>query len=109
MKTFTLTEDHIKLLRRSYVRWCDDEFGAPCIDPKRPYGNSDVCDDVAKIIGVEPKGGDPEEPEYTSKQIKELRHLHSTTETALQVVLASGSFEPGVYTCGLYEQNWRKA
>lgn len=27
MKRFTLTEEHLKLLRRAYVSWCGDEFG----------------------------------------------------------------------------------
>jgi len=38
---FELTEQHLKLIRRMTVRYNDYcEFGAPEIDPKRPYGNS---------------------------------------------------------------------
>jgi hypothetical protein len=50
---FTVTEDHLKLLRRAYIGWDDCEFGAPGIDPKRPYGNSDVIGDIAEILGEE--------------------------------------------------------
>ena len=31
-KRFTLTEEHLKLLRHANVRWDDCEFGAPAID-----------------------------------------------------------------------------
>jgi len=41
-KTFVLTENHIKLLRKAYVTWEDGDFGAPSIDTRRPYGNSSV-------------------------------------------------------------------
>ena len=47
--TFTLTEDHIKLLRNLEVCWEDAEFGAPAIEPKRPYGNSYVYKDMIKV------------------------------------------------------------
>ena len=40
---FTLTVDHITLLNNMWVDWSDVEYGAPEIDPKRPYGNSDVA------------------------------------------------------------------
>ena len=50
-KLFELTEEHIKLLRQMCVSWDDCEFGAPAIDCKRPYGNSDVYSDIAKILG----------------------------------------------------------
>lgn len=45
-KTFTLTEDHIKLMSRAYISWNDGECGAPGVDTKRPYGNSSVIMDV---------------------------------------------------------------
>ena len=45
-----LTEEHIKLLRNMYVGWGYCEFGAPEIDPKRPYGNSHVIGDIHTIL-----------------------------------------------------------
>ena len=58
---FTVTEDHLKLLRAAcYVYWNPGEgYGAPAINPKKPYGNSDVPRDVAKIL--EAPGSDWEE------------------------------------------------
>ena len=46
---FTLTADHITLLRAMYVGWCGDEYGAPEIYSKRPYGNSDVASECIRL------------------------------------------------------------
>jgi hypothetical protein len=102
-KRFTLTQDHVKLLRASYVRWDDCEFGAAAIDSKRPYGNSDVLTDIAEALGISADG----QPNYEADEDwrdeqwrglgERLTALHKETETALQVVLAAGSFEPGEY------------
>jgi hypothetical protein len=88
---FTLTEDHLKLLRKMYVGWYDCEYGAPEIDPKRPYGNSWVAGDIHEILfGNCPEDLDDElEDKYYN--------LHRETETALQIVLGTGKFEAGTY------------
>lgn len=44
------TVDHLTLLKESCWSWDDCEFGAPSMDPKRPYGNSDVEDDLAEHL-----------------------------------------------------------
>lgn len=54
---FNLKEEHIKLLRAMYVGWSDCEYGAPEIDPKRPYGNSYVEGDVHEILTSECPSG----------------------------------------------------
>ena len=33
------------------VQWRDCEYGAPEINPKRPYGNSSVELDICEILG----------------------------------------------------------
>lgn len=109
-RSFELKSEHITLLRRAYVRWEDCEFGAPAIDCKRPYGDSDVLDDMAEILGIEPMGTnayDPDEPGFTRDQEDYLNQLHKETQTALQVILSTGSFEPGVYTTSDYGYEWR--
>lgn len=109
--TFDLTHDHLKLLQRMNVGWCDDEFGAPEIDPKRPYGNSDVLRDMVELLmpnvpwdseSYDPPGGLPE------STIAALNAIHKEMETALQVVLAAQSFEPGRYTAEKYSTKWRR-
>jgi hypothetical protein len=44
------TADHITLIRNAYWRWEDCEHGAPAIDCKRPFGNSDVAGDLAELL-----------------------------------------------------------
>lgn len=108
-KRFEVTEQHVALLRRMYVSWEDAEFGAPCIDPKRPYGNGDVLGDIRGILGVQgeacPHCGESLEGEGDSDKLKDL---HDETQTALQIFLATGAMEPGWYEAGEYEVNWRR-
>lgn len=100
---FTLTEDHIKLLRKMNVGWNDAEFGAPEIDPKRPYGNSQVYFDIAEHLGVViPE----EDKEFSDDEKAEMLKLHQETEMALQIVLRTGAFTPGVYVADKYRRDW---
>ena len=74
-----------------YVGWYSSEYGAPEINPKRPYGNSWVAGDIHEILfGNCPEDLDDElEDKYYN--------LHRETETALQIVLGTGKFEAGIY------------
>jgi hypothetical protein len=102
-KSFRLTEDHLRLLRKAVVSWDGCEFGAPAIDCKRPYGNSDVPRDIAEILGIDWAA-------VEDKTHERLRALHEETETALEIVLRTGSFRPGHYvTSSAYTRDWRLA
>lgn len=93
LNEFALTEEHLKLLRHMCVGWQDCEFGAPEINPKRPYGNSDVEFDMCEILGIEfddEAGLDPALMDRLSK-------LHGETQTALQIMLQCGAIELGIY------------
>lgn len=103
---FTVTSDHLKLLRRAYVTWEDCEFGAPAIDCKRPYGNSSVYHDIAEILGI-PALHDEDEP-FTAEQYDRMRQLHKETQTALQIILATLRFGLGEYEADKYDTNWRQ-
>ena len=109
MKTFHLTDEHIKLLSHMFTSWEDAEFGAPSIDPKRPYGNSNVVDDMREILGIEPDKC----PECgyvlnaNGPSDSDLDTLHRELETALQVVLRTVSFVPGTYVTEDYSRDWR--
>ncbi len=97
---FELTEQHVKLLTNMYVEWWDAETGAPGIDPKRPYGNSWVSGDVAHILGIvseETDEDDEDEKRLSDEQENFCHRIHSETQTALQIVLSTKSFEPGLY------------
>lgn len=105
--TFELTADHVKLLRAAFVRWEDCETGAPAIDCKRPYGNSYVPADVAEELSwdvIDDSGHLSREDEARALE------LHKQTETALQIVLSTGSFEPGVYIRSREydDRSWRR-
>lgn len=50
-KIFELTDSHLKLAKAVCLNWDDCEYGAPCVDPKRPYGNSNVEKDIRTILG----------------------------------------------------------
>ena len=102
---FTVTDQHLKLLRRMCVGWQDCETGAPEIDPKRPYGNSDVFDDVVEILGVKPNYS--KHGEILDGLEEKMMKLHRETETALQIVLSTGAFKAGTYECGEYEYDWK--
>ena len=93
--------DHIKLLRRAYVRWEDCEYGAPAIDCKRPYGNSSVEEDIAEILDWPIN-----DEELSSYQRGLAAKLHGETQTALQIFLTTGKMEIGIYEEEFYQ--WKK-
>jgi len=111
---FEIKEEHLKLLKEMNVGWNDCEFGAPEIDPKRPYGNSGGVDDVARVIGFK-KNKDTvefdkedakdygnlkeyfEEADWTEKSYDYLYNLHKDMEIVLQIVLSTLSFKEGKY------------
>lgn len=126
MSSFEMTKDHIALMQRMWVNWNDDAYeGAPEIDLKRPYGNSDVIQDVAEIVAGYPepfswegrdeyidfdRDGDIKRVrtidgrELTSK---DLQRLHTEMEFALQIALSTLSFVPGTYVRDWPRNNWR--
>lgn len=110
---FELTAEHVTLLRAMYVGWQDDEFGAPEIDPKRPYGNSNVPRDIYEALGDGEWDDDHGMPAGLSpREWSELNErygvLHRQTQTALQIVLATGSFDLGVHVAPAYSMDWRR-
>ena len=106
---FILTEDHIKLARRMCVFWRDNAYlGAPAIDEKRPYGNSSITTDIAEIIGIE-FSVDGDGKKYLSEPQKACcLNLHREMEVALQIILATGTFQPGLYSADKYNSlSWK--
>ena len=104
---FTLREQHLKLLSRMNVGWDDAEFGAPSIDPKRPYGNSSVIEDMAEILGLGGKTCPHCGQALEEHDEERLGNLHKETETALQIVLSTQSFKPGTYVADKYSCDWK--
>ena len=109
-RRFTVTEEHLRLLRRAYVTWTDAEFGAPEIDCKRPYGNSDVYSDIAEILGIpEDEWSDEDMGVLPEAEWRFLR-LHVETGVVLQIALATGEFRPGNYVRdSRWDGTWKRA
>jgi len=107
-RKFVLTEEHIKLLRNANISWDSCEYGAPCIDPKRPYGNGDVLRDMAKILecsgGTCPHCGEPIDEQDTAR----LEDLHLELENALQIFVKHATIELGAYYADPYSSDWKK-
>lgn len=104
---FTVTDEHLKLLRRANVGWEDCEFGAPAIDCKRPYGNSDVISDIGEILGHDRRHWDPDDDgDYEETIANNFTQLHAETAIVLQIALATGEFRPGRYVCSKYGRDW---
>ena len=98
MNRFKLTKAHIELLRNSCVDYYDwVEFGAPAIDPKRPYGNSDVYADIARILKIKGKKTLDGDIDFTENQYILMDKLHQETAIALQIILSTGKFKIGTY------------
>ena len=128
IETFEIKEEHLELLQRMCVGWQDCEFGAPEIDPKRPYGNSDVHQDMIEVLGFNElkegiyefilfgkkwllKGEDKHniylEGADEEELLKELDKLHKETEQALQICLEIKEFKVGIYEHEKYGGVWK--
>src|SRR5512135_2560657 len=110
MKTvrfFTVTKDHIKLLKHMWVGWQDCESGAPEIDPKRPYGNSDVLNDIHRILTGERIGCvGSKRDELTRDEDEKYLQIHKDMETVLQILLSNLSIKPCMYEAEEYGNIW---
>jgi hypothetical protein len=116
MRKFEIKKEHLKLLQKAIVEWDDCEFGAPAINPKRPYGNSGVIQDIIEILGVTElkhgiyeftlfdkkyllKGDDKYnlDLENENELVQQLNFLHQSVEIALPICLNLQKFEIGIY------------
>lgn len=86
--TFTITADHLTLLRASEWRESDCEFGAPEMDGKRPYGNSSVESDLAEA----------EQERALEAETDRLVTVHRELPMVLNVATSAMSWTPGTYT-----------
>jgi hypothetical protein len=109
-RTFTVTEDHIKLLPHLWFGYdAYTEFGAPEVDPKRPYGNSDVYGDIAELLEIQGNEDSWGDIEFTTEQRSYMLRVHRDMETVLNIMVRNNGVEPGVYKASIYSQNWSRA
>ena len=100
--TFKLTENHLKLLRAAKTFWISEPFGAPAVDPNRPFGNRDAMRDIIRITGTPtstyPKFDiDDPKSEIPDGIYNNLIQIYQQLDIALQIVLSTGKFEAGEY------------
>jgi hypothetical protein len=101
---FILKGEHIKLLQSMYVDWSDCYQGAPCIDCKRPYGNSNVVSDIIEILEL-----DIDISSCSADKHRELLDLHYGTRHAMQILLCTGKLEVGTYERNrIFQRSWKK-
>ncbi len=124
---FEIKQEHLKLLKNFYINWDTCEFGVPTIDSKRPYGNSNVYQDMLNILGLEEirngvfnfklqgqkwilKGEDKCNLYLDGADEENLKvilwKLHRETKIALQICLVIQRFEMGIYEADKYSRNW---
>lgn len=94
---FEITDWHLKLLQKLYVR-PDNSYGDepsliyPSFNYKRPFGNSDIIEDILDITGQVEAGSECNEfHKYFAMS------LFNSLPTALSICLKLLKFEAGVY------------
>lgn len=97
LRKFTLTEDHIILLKEMHVVWLDGEPGAPGIDTKRPYGNGEHLGDIALALRLRKNRNELSYHPLNDKEEAFCQSLHEELHVALQIVLCTGKFKAGKY------------
>ncbi len=106
---FVVADYHIKMLQQLNVSWEDAGYdGAPTIDLKRPYGNSDVMGDIHEIItGKEPY--DEYEDGLPDELIVKYQTIHREMEIVLEILVHTLSITPGKYSRKEWWDPWQKA
>lgn len=107
---FEVTRDHLKLIKCMYWEFNTDMYdGCPAVDIKRPYGNSNVWQDIAEILGIEKIETD-DEPVYPKGTREMCMKLHRETATCLQIITCNLMIKTGTYEkkSEYDSRSWRK-
>lgn len=114
---FELKGDHIKLLK--HLRWSmvSDQLVSRGDDAEEygdsPFGGDDLLEDMCIILNGKPDNFNPIDDEtlvstLSDEEKSSILALHSELPTALDIILYTGSFEPGHYKRKWYDRNWVK-
>lgn len=121
---FEVKRGHLSLMKRMYVEWDDSCYeGVPCVDRKRPYGNSHILGDLQEILFDEQNNYPLKEIEsddfhymVTEGEFVDIHEdsyrnvcskYHHEMHIVLQIVLSIGSIDVGKYICYRYPQ-WKR-
>lgn len=71
-------DDLKKLANAFFAELCmlEWEYGGIGLDPKRPFGNSNVERDILELLDCEPDGDDGEPESFSSEQREYARQLY---------------------------------
>jgi len=102
---FLLKREHLALLAEAEIDFDEHaEYGAPLIDPKRPYGNSmGIEEDIARAVGIL---GPTEDRSLTREEHDTCYTLHRELASALQVVFQARQMTPGYYVFDKERRKW---
>ncbi|MFI6290053.1 hypothetical protein ACIBEJ_00620 [Nonomuraea sp. NPDC050790] len=111
VEEFDLLPEHVTLLRRAHFEWGGHRWvGGPALHSKRPFGNhgggepySDVNVDMAAILDGRTDGA------YEEDREERYTQLLGELPLALEIVLQSGSFEPGRYLRPRGGDTWQRS
>lgn len=108
---FRVTEEHIKLIRNINIK---KESKYPEIDVEQLFGGDNLYDDINLILygktsDIKPDDGFSDAIiGYDQDKIELFDKLISELNTALNIVLYCGSFEPGDYIKRHGDINWMR-
>lgn len=100
---FDLKQEHIDLLKHVNLKWEEDpDYGGPAVDGKRPYGERLLLESVAEALNWKPAECDCgvencNFEDWTDDQEEAAKALHKDILPAMQIVLQTQSFTPGIY------------
>ena len=108
---FELKEDHLKLVKR--LSWQELTEGKQITTDgtNSPFGGVDYHEDMGIILYGQPEDFDPFEGDpfiWTDEQKEEMDKLLEELPLAIEVILSTGSFEPGNYKCRFHIREWKK-
>jgi len=116
IKTFTIREEHLKLVSNLKLKWDFSNIEAPAFDSKKPYGSNDLYRKMIKILDWKVEAVVNNEAfDYFSendelpKALKDkLYDLHRELETVIEICIRRLSFETGTYQTEQYSSDWNK-
>ena len=109
-KFIIITQEHLKLVKMLWFSWDKCEFGSPEVDCKRPFGNSDVFNDIFKILDVKPEqfNSDYGEYEYSEKQKQYVYRLYCQLKDVLEICCRNLEFKCGQFKREEIYLDWEK-
>lgn len=103
---FLVHPHHIALLKRIYFEQGESAYtkaGVPCVNQKRPYGNSAIEWDIIEICDLVPacERDDMQEEGIPDELYTRVEEIQREMTTVLQILAANPEtgIQPGMYNC----------